>query len=208
MSDQDISTEEVNLELTPLEEALNKRDFNEVIVDPSEKFVTMADGSRGNKFDWKFNDERKRAFLKLFSSTGQYNKSALACGVSRQTILRHKKEDPVFAEAIVQAQLAFNERLEGEMFRRGVDGVEEPVYQGGAKVGYIKRYSDKLLTELAKRHIPEMTPQQRVATTATVTHTGDLKHEFNLGKLSKEERELARKLLEGRASDADNPSGS
>ncbi len=47
------------------------------------------------------------------------------------------------------------ERLEGEAFRRSVDGYDKPVYYRGRRVGSIKRYSDALLVLLLKAHRPE-----------------------------------------------------
>jgi hypothetical protein len=45
--------------------------------------------------------------------------------------------------------------LEEEARRRAVDGVLEPVYQGGEKVGTIRKYSDALLMLLLKGKRPD-----------------------------------------------------
>lgn len=45
--------------------------------------------------------------------------------------------------------------LEAEAWRRAVEGVEEPVYQGGKEVGRIQRYSDTLMVLLLKGHKPQ-----------------------------------------------------
>jgi hypothetical protein len=45
--------------------------------------------------------------------------------------------------------------LEDEALRRAVEGVEEPVYQGGKQVGVIRKYSDALLMFLLKAARPE-----------------------------------------------------
>ncbi len=47
------------------------------------------------------------------------------------------------------------DRLEGEAWRRGVDGLPEPVFYRGEKIGAVKRYSDGLLTLLLKAHRPK-----------------------------------------------------
>ncbi len=47
------------------------------------------------------------------------------------------------------------ERLEQEVWRRGVDGDKRPVFYRGRRVGHIKRYSDKLLILLLKAHRPK-----------------------------------------------------
>jgi len=48
------------------------------------------------------------------------------------------------------------DRLEDEVHRRAVEGVDRPVYQGGVRVGEIKAYSDSLLTLLLKSRRPEV----------------------------------------------------
>lgn len=44
---------------------------------------------------------------------------------------------------------------EGELHRRAFKGVLKPVYQGGARVGSIREYSDTLAIFLMKAHRPE-----------------------------------------------------
>ena len=44
---------------------------------------------------------------------------------------------------------------EDELFRRAVEGVEQPVYQLGKLVGHVREYSDKLLELYLKSHAPE-----------------------------------------------------
>lgn len=46
--------------------------------------------------------------------------------------------------------------LEQEAYRRAVEGVEEPVYQGGELVGTVRRYSDKLLEFLLRGRRPQV----------------------------------------------------
>ena len=66
-----------------------------------------------------------------------------------------RKEDPEFAEAWNLALEAGNDVLEAEALRRAVEGVDEPIYQGGALVGTVTKYSDTLLALLLKAHLPE-----------------------------------------------------
>lgn len=44
--------------------------------------------------------------------------------------------------------------LEDEARRRAVDGVDEPVFQGGELVGHVRRYSDRLLEFLLRGRRP------------------------------------------------------
>ncbi len=65
--------------------------------------------------------------------------------------------------------------------RRAVDGVDEPVYQGGKKVGSITRYSDTLLIFLLKANrdkfrqanMPPMIGQQNNLTINSYTVVED-----------------------------------
>ena len=44
---------------------------------------------------------------------------------------------------------------EDEAFRRAVEGVDKPVFQGGQRVGFIKQYSDNLLAVVLKAENPD-----------------------------------------------------
>ena len=52
--------------------------------------------------------------------------------------------------------------VEAEIRRRGVEGWDEPVFQGGKRVGVIRRYSDRMLEILAKAHRPKFRENTRV----------------------------------------------
>lgn len=45
--------------------------------------------------------------------------------------------------------------MEAEAYRRGVKGVQRPVYQGGALAGYVTEYSDLLIQLLLKANRPD-----------------------------------------------------
>ena len=46
------------------------------------------------------------------------------------------------------------DNLEAEAYRRAVEGVERPVYQGGRLVGTVREYSDSLLTIMLRARHP------------------------------------------------------
>ena len=54
------------------------------------------------------------------------------------------------------------DRMEAELYRRAVEGVDEPVFFGGDCIGTIKRYSDQLLLAGVKAHRPEYRDKQSV----------------------------------------------
>ena len=68
--------------------------------------------------------------------------------------------DADFAAAWDEALETAADRLEGEAWRRGVEGVDEPVFGRVAKdtdgqIGVIRKYSDAMLDRLLKARRPE-----------------------------------------------------
>lgn len=92
----------------------------------------------------------KVKFLRDFAVCGVVGRSARAAGVGRQVIYSWLKDDPRFKELFDQAAEDALDTMEEEARRRGVDGVLEPVFQGGEKVGSIRKYSDTLLAMFLK----------------------------------------------------------
>lgn len=90
------------------------------------------------------------AFLSALSECGILTHAAEVAGVDRATVWRRRQEDPEFAAACDQAIDMAADKLEAEARRRAVEGVEEPVYQGGQLVGTKTVYSDSLLALLLK----------------------------------------------------------
>src|SRR5205807_601275 len=58
------------------------------------------------------------------------------------------------------ADAAANAHIEAEIRRRAMEGWDEPVYQQGARVGTVRKYSDTLLIFYAKRRMPEYREKQ------------------------------------------------
>lgn len=70
--------------------------------------------------------------------------------MSKTAANNRRHRDEKFARAWDAALEAATDVLEKEAVRRAVQGVDEPVYQGGKQVGSITRYSDTLLIFLLK----------------------------------------------------------
>lgn len=98
---------------------------------------------------------KKGAFLASYAETATVLHAARAAGIDRVTHYRWLASDPDYAQAFAQASEDAVERMEREAVRRAVEGVEEPVYQGGKLVGHINRYSDTLLIFLLKAARPD-----------------------------------------------------
>lgn len=126
--------------------------------------------------DWEVQDlspaerlsmERRRLFLRAFALRGIVLDGCRAAGVSRSAV-EHWREssewfDTMYAIAIEEAA----DRIEGEAFRRAVEGYDEPViYQGMTttvidkdtgeeKQLVVRKYSDALLQTILKGARPE-----------------------------------------------------
>jgi hypothetical protein len=92
-----------------------------------------------------FSAERKQLFLTaLRSGAGVLDACALV-GVSNRTAYNHRDRDPVFARDWGLAVRMHRAPLELAAYRRGVEGIEEPVYCHGKQIGTRRLYSDALL---------------------------------------------------------------
>ena len=98
----------------------------------------------------------KAAFLRAFAKTGNVFRSAQHAGCGRRTVYEWLKEDEAFKQLYAEAHEDAIDLIEEEARRRGVEGMLEPVYQGGVKVGEIRRYSDALLALYLKGKRPEI----------------------------------------------------
>ncbi len=86
-----------------------------------------------------------RLFLIAYSQTGRKHESARTAGIGTTTITNWRRRSPVFEAAVQEALEVYRESLVCEVHRRGVKGVDEPVFFQGEVCGHIRRYSDRLL---------------------------------------------------------------
>lgn len=94
-------------------------------------------------------------FLAAFAECGILKQAAHVAGVDRATVYAWRDHDSAFRARFELAEADANDVIRGEIRRRGVDGWDEPVYQGGELVGTIRRYSDGALFRLAASRMPE-----------------------------------------------------
>lgn len=99
-------------------------------------------------------EQKQAAFLAAYSELGNVSAAALVSEVHISTHYKWMHEDPEYPAKFEEAKKIAIDKLEAEARRRAVEGVEEPVYQGGKKVGTIRRYSDTLLIFLLKGALP------------------------------------------------------
>jgi len=134
---------------------------------------------------------QKQRFLEAFRQHGNITRACdeaavrdkqgqvLEPGPERNSIRRWVGDDPEFAEALATAREEAADYAEYELWRRGVLGVEKPVYYQGARVGSYREYSDQLLLAQVRKLRPaEWREQQaidvRTQAALTVTTRQDL----------------------------------
>lgn len=145
-----------------------------------------------------FTPERKNKYLAALAKHGETVLARIEVGISKRTEERHRAEDAVFRDAMDEALRQYGATLSKEIHRRGVEGVQEPVYgnvggQGGGTgvIGFVTRYSDRLLLTQAQRFESAYTPKQKVE------HSGAVKSEgLGLEQLSPESQDDLRRILE------------
>lgn len=90
------------------------------------------------------------AFISELAKTANASAAAKAAGVGRTTAYEHREADPAFAALWAEAEAIADDAVIAEVRRRAMDGVDEPVFYQGAECGQIRRYSDAMLTILAR----------------------------------------------------------
>lgn len=115
---------------------------------------TMAE----RKHPVKRSKRRDEKFFQALRDGNGPTKAAPIAGYSVPAVYQWRKQDPEFAqmwavcdEIGIEVQLG---RIEAEIDRRAIDGVDEPVYYKGRKISSIKKYSDTLLMFRAKKLDP------------------------------------------------------
>jgi hypothetical protein len=103
------------------------------------------------------NDLRQRLFLAAFARVPRIGRAAKAAGVSTVTVWhwRNRPDDLAFQAAFARAYQLGIEAAEGELWRRGVEGVEKPIYQSGRMCGTVREFDTGALTFALKANYRE-----------------------------------------------------
>ena len=104
---------------------------------------------------YKLTPDRVDEFFSLLALAHSVKYACKMIGVSRDTVYAHRRDNPAFAIRWEEAEKEGLETLRDELRRRAVDGVENPVYYQGTRVGSTKYWSDNLLMFEMKRRDPE-----------------------------------------------------
>lgn len=145
----------------------------------------------------QFGDFEKRTFLIKLATTGRMCQSAAAAGFSYRTIAHRIQHDEVFAASCEEAKRFFRDLLEGEMYRRGVEGFEEEVLGGKNRdqIFKVKKYSDKMMDSLIRIHMPEMRRENAGSTTVIDNSTKVINNQFDLESMPVEDLAMFKQLL-------------
>ena len=95
-------------------------------------------------------------FLRVLAATGSFEFAIHQSGISRGILRRKRERFPLFDKAVIEAHDYFKGAiLERAAVTRAIDGWNEPVYHQGVLVGYVRKFSDKLLSQLLDGQMPE-----------------------------------------------------
>lgn len=122
--------------------------------------------------------ERKAAFIAELSRHGIVMRAARAASPhssagAATTFQDERQRDPEFAAAWNEAVEMARAEVEHEIYRRAVEGFEEPVYGGKYReqvVGTVRRYSDRLLELRARAMLPAYRDAAALTVNKRVTH--------------------------------------
>lgn len=138
-----------------------------------------------------FTEERRQRYLDELQEHGEPALARREVGITAEAVRQHRKKTKGFAEAEEEAMRVYRAGLALEIHRRGVEGVQEPIYWQGMVVGWVTKYSDRLLELHAKRHIPEY----RDKFTVTNEHSGTIGLLSDLSGLPADVRRDLKKVL-------------
>src|SRR6266566_289944 len=110
--------------------------------------------------------QKQRLFLEVFAENANVLLSARAAGINRSTVYEWIEHDEDFFFAYNQAKEDAKDVLRAEIYRRGVAGWDEDVYQLGKYRGTVRKYSDTLLIFHTKMLCPEYRDKQSLDVTS------------------------------------------
>lgn len=85
-------------------------------------------------------------FMQEYLKTGRQDKACKKSGIPRETVYKRTRQDVEFAKLMDEAREICMGSLEDAAIRRARDGWLEPQYFKGELQGYVRKYSDSLLT--------------------------------------------------------------
>src|SRR6266571_3457246 len=136
--------------------------------DTGHETSTSQRSSDSNKKDLSTKD-RQRLFLAAFSEHANVLVSARIASIHRSTVYDWLEHDEDFSFAYNQAKEDAKDVLRAEIYRRGKEGWDEPVYHAGILTGTVRKHSDTLLIFHAKMLMPEYREKSSLDVTSADT---------------------------------------
>lgn len=126
-------------------------------------------------------------FLEQLALEPNVSKACRAAGISGAAAYSKRSNDADFRRAWDEALNESVDRVEEELHRRAVLGVDEPVFYQGEKCGVVRKYSDSLLSLYIKRWRHEYRDRSTVDMNAKVEETSEL--------TAAQKREMIRQII-------------
>jgi hypothetical protein len=117
--------------------------------------------------------EQRERFIATLADTRNVTVAAQEAGIARRAAFALRTRDADFAADWQDAEEAASDLLEHEARQRAMNGLEEPVYYHGKKVGEVRRYSETLLLMFLRAERPEKFAEKGAAT-GTAKATGQV----------------------------------
>jgi hypothetical protein len=157
----------------PNKQAKALRKINDKAQPPARKSTAPRPGHRAKRFTPK----RQEEYLSVLQEKGEPALARQEVGIGVKTVSELRRKEPEFGAREDEAMRIYRASVAAEIHRRGIEGVQEPIFWNGTIVGWITKYSDRMLELHAKRHIPEYRDHQVVEqkVTGAVEIMGDLR---------------------------------
>ncbi len=138
--------------------------------------------------------QKQRLFLDTYAEKANVLLAARAAGVSRQMVYLWLEHDEDFGFAFNQAKEDARDVLRAEIYRRGKEGWDEPVFQQGKLIDTVRKYSDTLLIFHSKALMPEYRDKQQVEVSGPDGTAMQVQHTHDFSRLSDDEFEQYKSL--------------
>lgn len=103
-------------------------------------------------------EEREKALFLAALAKNQnlsISKAAAMIGIDRGKHYEWMAKDEKYAQQYKKVKEQIGDILEETAFKRAVEGWEEPVFYEGSICGYIRKFSDGILTKMLAAYLPE-----------------------------------------------------
>lgn len=135
--------------------------------------------------------EKEETFLVVLRETDNVTEAARTAGVPRRTAYEWREADPDFAARWDEAVEEALDAMEREVRRRGLEGVDKPVFYQGAVCGSVREFSDTLLMFHLKARRPEKF-RERYEVTSHI----NINHHLDTSRLSTDQLRQLDELID------------